>query len=105
MMSKMAGITVTGISRITVPETVGVSTRRNSERRSDRTIWNSAAAATSVASNGGPPSATAVMQTAMKAPELPIMSTWPMPMRPSRTVCITVAAPQIKVAANTAQAR
>ena len=53
----------------------------------------------------GPPSATAVMQTAMKAPELPIMSAWPMPMRPSRTVCRTVAAPQMTVAAKTAHDR
>ena len=35
--SNTAGITVTGISMMTVPETVGVSTRWNSESRADRT--------------------------------------------------------------------
>ena len=83
---KTTGITVTGISMITVPETVGVMIRRNSDSRADSTSWKSAAATTRVASSAGPPSAAAVMQTAMKAPELPIMSTWPMPKRPSRAV-------------------
>lgn len=34
------GITVTGISMITVPATVGVRIRRNSERRLARANWN-----------------------------------------------------------------
>ena len=77
--------TVTGISMMTVPETVGVRMRRNSARRADRRIWKSAEMATRVASIAGPPSATAVMQTPMKAAELPITSTWPPPIRPMRT--------------------
>ena len=63
-MPKTMGITVTAISMMTVPATVGVRIRRNSEE-----------ARTSVASIPGPPLASAAMQTAMKAPEVPMMST------------------------------
>ena len=72
---KMMGITVTGISMMTVPATVGVRTRRNSERRAESTNWKSAEMTTRVASIAGPPSAIAATQTAMKAPEVPMRST------------------------------
>ena len=71
-MSNMIGTTVTGISMITVPETTGVKTRRSSESRADSANWNRAEAATRVASRPGPPRASAVTQTAMNAPEVPI---------------------------------
>ena len=73
--SKMGGITVTGMSMITVPTTAGVRIRRNSERRAANANWKNDEATTKVASIAGPPSAIAVMQTAMKAPEVPIRRT------------------------------
>ncbi len=82
-MSNMIGITVTAIRAITVPATTGVMIRRSRDRRADKANWNREEAITSVASSPGPPSAKAVTQTAMKAPEVPMMSTWPAPMRPS----------------------
>ena len=70
--SNTAGITVTGISMMTVPETVGVSTRWNSESRADSMSGTKDETTTRVASSAGPPVETAAMQTAMKAPEAPI---------------------------------
>ena len=101
-MPNTNGITVTGISMITVPETVGVTMRRNSARRADSRSWKSAETTTRVASIAGPPSATAVMHTPMKAAELPITSTWPPPIRPMRSDCNAVVTPEIATAANTA---
>ena len=72
---KMTGITVTAISMSTTPATVGVRTRRNSESRAASANWKSEETTTSVASIGGPPWASAAMQTAMKAPEVPMRST------------------------------
>ncbi len=60
---------------ITVPATVGVRIRRNSERRLAKANWNRDEIMTSVASMAGPPSAIAVMQIAMNAPEVPIKRT------------------------------
>ena len=60
---------------MTVPATVGVRIRRNRESRAASANWKSDETTTSVASIAGPPSAIAVMQTAMKAPEVPIRST------------------------------
>ena len=71
-MSKMMGMTVTAISMMTVPATVGVITRRTQDSRADSTNWKSADTKTSVASMPGPPSASAVTDTAMNAPEVPI---------------------------------
>ena len=102
---KTAGMTVTGISMTTVPETDGVRTRWNSESRAARTRGTTEAINTRIAISAGPPSATAVMQTAMKAPEAPITSTWPEPSRQARKACRTVVAPQIATVANTAQER
>ena len=53
--SNMTGMTVTGVSMRTVPVTVGVRMRRNSERRAEKTNWTRASVTTSVASNAGPP--------------------------------------------------
>ena len=57
---------------MTVPETVGVSTRWNSESRAHSTSGTMDETTTRVASNAGPPAETAEMQTAMNAPEAPI---------------------------------
>ena len=51
------------------------------------------------------PLATALMQTAMKAPEAPMMSTCPEPIRPVRIACSIVVAPQIATVPNTAHDR
>ena len=69
------GITVTGISMMTVPATVGVRMRRNNERRPASANWNNAETTTRVASMAGPPFAIAATQIAMKAPEVPIART------------------------------
>ena len=47
---------------------------------------------TSVASIAGPPWTSAVTQTAIKAPEVPMRRTWPAPKRPTRTACSSHAA-------------
>ena len=103
-MSKAIGMTVTGSSMITVPETAGVSSRRNSGSRADTRSCNRAEITTSVASIAGPPSATAVTLIPTKALELPMTSMWPPPIRPKRTACSAVVRPLIATAANTAQA-
>ena len=72
---KTVGINVAGISMMTVPETVGVRSRRNSESRAESASGTSDATTTRVASNAGPPSATAVMLTATTAREVPITAT------------------------------
>ncbi len=74
-MSKMIGITVTAISMITVPATVGVSTRRSRESRAASVNWNNDEITTRVASSAGPPWARAATLTPMNAPEVPIRST------------------------------
>ena len=82
-ISKMIGITVTGISMITVPA-AGVRIRRSSDRWDDRMNWKNDDTSTRVASIAGPPWTSAVTQTAIKAPEVPMRSTWPAPKRPTR---------------------
>ena len=69
------GTTVTGMSMITVPATVGVKIRRNSERRAARANWAREDITTRVASIAGPPSAIAVTQMAMNAPDVPMART------------------------------
>ena len=100
--SPTAGSTVSGISMITVPETVGVRTRWNSASRQDSTSGTRAVMTTSVARSAGPPSATAVMLTEMKAADAPISSTCPPPNRPRRNACSTVVRPDTATVANTA---
>ena len=104
-MPKMMGITVTGISMMTVPATAGVSIRRISESRDERRNWKNDETSTRVASIAGPPLTRAVTQTAMNAPEVPMSSTCPAPKRPTRTACSTVVTPLMATAANTAQER
>ena len=70
--SNMTGMIVTGVSMRTVPVTVGVRMRRNSERRAEKTNWTRARVTTRVASNAGPPAERAVMLTAMATPDVPI---------------------------------
>ena len=103
--SKTNGASVTGISRMRVLDTVGVRMRRNRRRR--RAILNSGSAEmrTSVASNAGPPAASAVMETAMYAAEGPMNSTWPDPSRRRRVVCSMVVSPLTTNPANTAHDR
>ena len=65
----MIGMTVTAISMITVPVTVGVMIRRNIESRAESTNWQKDEMTIRVASSPGPPCMSAVTLTAMKAPE------------------------------------
>ena len=74
-MSKTIGMTVTGISMMTVPATVGVRIRRSSESRHASRNWKREEMTTRIASMAGPPWASAATQMAMKAPEVPITST------------------------------
>ena len=69
---KMMGMTVTAISMMTVPPTMGVTTRRNQESRQASKNWNSEEMMTRVARRAAPPSTRAVTHTAMKAPEVPM---------------------------------
>ena len=57
---------------------------------------------TSVANMAGPPSAIAVIQIAMNAPEVPIRRTYPAPIRPTLIACSIVLIPLITTDANTA---
>ena len=104
-MPKTIGITVTGISMITVPATAGVRIRRNSESRDERRNWKNDDTSTRVASIAGPPWTSAATQTAMKAPEVPMRRTWPAPKRPTRTAWRMVVTPLTATAANTAHDR
>ena len=68
---KTTGITVTGSSMTTVPTTVGVRIRRNSESLAESANWQSEAMMTRVASSAGPPRRSPGRRPRMKAPELP----------------------------------
>ena len=70
--SKMTGITVTGVSMMTVPVTVGVRIRRKSASRAENASWKRARATTRVASRAVPPASRAAMHTAMAAPDVPV---------------------------------
>ena len=103
--SKPMGMTVTAISMITVPATVGVMKRRSSERREEIRNWKSDEATIRVASSAGPPSCSAATETAMKTPEVPINRTYPAPILPSGLAWIIVEMPHTMSAANAAQVR
>ena len=105
IMSKVIGMMVTEISMMTVPATAGVISRRNRARRSESVNWNSDDSTTRVASMAGPPSASAVTDTAINAPEVPMSRGYPAPKRPTRTACNTVVSPLTASAVNTAQVR
>ena len=70
--SRMTGMTVTGVSIMTVPVTVGVRIRLNSESRIEKANWKSARHMTRTASRAGPPAASAPMLTAIATPEVPV---------------------------------
>ena len=101
-MPKMMGMTVTAISMMTVPPTMGVITRLSQERRQARKNWHSDETTTSVASKAAPPSTRAVTHTAMNAPEVPISRMYPAPMWPNRRACTMVVVPLTRRAANAA---
>ena len=102
-VSKTMGMTVAAISMITVPDTAGVKMRRNNESRDASANWNSEEMMIRVAIMEGPPSTMAATHTAMKAPDVPMMSTCPAPTRPTRMACSAVVMPLTMSAANTPQ--
>ena len=73
------------MSMITVPETTGVKMRRSRARFAATWKWTSEETTIRLAMSGGPPSSSAATQTAMNAPEVPMMRTCPEPMYPNRT--------------------
>ena len=75
LQGNRGGMTVADISIRTVPATTGVTIRRSRESRADNRNWNSEDITTRLASVAGPPSTSAVMQTPIKAPDVPITST------------------------------
>ena len=105
LRSKPMGITVTAISMMTVPATVGVTTRRSTESREEIRNWNSDDATIRVASSPGPPRRNAATDTAMKTPEVPMSRMYPAPILPSGRACNMVEMPHTTSAANAAQAR
>ena len=70
--SVVMGNTLTASSMITVPPTVGVIRRRNSDSRAENRNCTSDEMITSVASSGRPPAATAAIETPMNAPDVPM---------------------------------
>ena len=102
-MSKQIGNTATAISITTVPPTVGVIMRRKSDKRAENKNWANEDATTRVASNGSPLLVTAMVETAIKAPDVPMNSTYPAPNGPIGRACNTVVSPLTNKAANTAQ--
>ena len=78
------GITVNGMSMITVPDTAGVRIRWKRDNLQESRSGTSADTVTSVASRAGPPSPSAMIEAGMKAPEVPMTMTCPAPMRPAR---------------------
>ena len=103
--SNTRGITVTAINMITVPETTGVKMRRNSGSRAASRNWNIDETTMRLAIVAGPPTFNAVTQTAINAPEVPMMSTCPAPNRPTRAAWRTVVAPLTSSAAKMAHDR
>ena len=69
---KITGITVTGVSMMIVPVTVGVRMRRNKASRAEKASWNNARARTSEARRAGPPASSAAMLTAIETPAEPV---------------------------------
>lgn len=99
--SKISGVTVAAMSMITVLATTGVNTRRSHESRFAIRNWNSDDTTTRLAMVAGPPFTRAATHTAMKAPEAPMTSTCPDPIRPSLRAWRAVVSPLIRSAANT----
>ena len=78
---------VADISIRTVPATVGVIIRRRSESRETNANWKITEITIRLDSIAGPPSASVVMQTAMKAEAETTESGYPDPNRQIRKVC------------------
>ena len=95
-------MTVAAINMITVPETTGVKIRRSSESRAAIANWNSEDTTMRLAIRDGPPSTRAATQIAMNAPDGPIMSTCPAPIRPTLEAWRIVVAPLTSSAAKMA---
>ena len=104
-VSNTIGITVAVISITTTPATTGVKMRRSSESLDAIANWNSDDTTTRLAIVDGPPSISAATQTAMNAPDVPMIRTCPAPTRPTRTAWTMVVTPLTSIAAKTAQDR
>ena len=103
-VSNTIGMTVTGISMMTVPETIGVNIRLSNDSRHAIANWNSDDTTIRLAIIAGPPDSSALTQTAMNAPDVPIIRMCPAPIRPTLTACRMVVKPDTNRAANTPQA-
>ena len=90
---------------ITVPLTIGVTTRRSTNSHLEMTNWNSADAMISVVKVAGPPSTSAVMQKGIAKAAVNIGSTAPAPAGPSRLTWSRVDTPTTSSEANTIQIR
>ena len=78
---------------ITVPPTVGVTTRRRMNSQREMASWATAATSSSVVNVAGPPPCTAVMQNGIAKAAVNIGSTAPAPTKPSRRTCNSVERP------------
>ncbi len=92
-------------SMSTVPETTGVMIRRSNGSQAASANWNSDETTMRLASMAGPPSASAVIEMAMKLGVVPEMNICPTPNRPIRTACRAVMPPLMISAAKTAHDR
>ena len=79
---------------ITVPPTVGVTSRLRMNSHLAITSWAAAETRTRVVSVAGPPSTTALMQNGMEKAAVNMGRTAPAPTGPNRRVCNSVDAPQ-----------
>ena len=70
--------------RMTMPPTVGVTTRRSMNSHLETTSWTAAETSTRVVSVAGPPSITAVMQKGMETAAVNMGRTAPAPTDPKR---------------------
>ena len=90
---------------ITVPPTVGVTTRRRMKSHLEMAIWTAAVTSVSAISVAGPPSVTAVMQNGMANGAVAIGITEPAPTGPTRLTCSRVATPTTSSEAKTIHTR
>ena len=90
---------------ITVPPTIGVTTRLRMNSYLDIASCVTAEISTSAARVPGPPSATAAMQKGIENAAVNIGSTAPPPIGPIRRTCISVDTPTTTSYANTIHVR
>ena len=88
---------------ITVPLTIGVTTRRNINSHLETTSCTTAETTTSEVNVAGPPSTTAEMQNGIANAAVNIGNTMPAPTGPTRRVWIRVEIPTTMSDANTIQ--